>query len=108
MKILLDECVTRKIKSHLNKHKVFTVFEMGWSGLKNGTLIGNAINESFDILLTIDKNISYQQNMKNYNIAIVILDVENSKIEYIIELLSDFKNNINSYQKQYSYLIKSK
>jgi hypothetical protein len=108
MKILSDECVTRKIKSHLDEYDVCTVFEMGWSGFKNGNLIGSAISISFDILLTIDKNIFYQQNMSNYNIAIVILDVESSKIEYIIELLSEFKRNILTYHKQHCYLIKSK
>lgn len=64
MKILLDECVTKKLKRSFTEHKVFTVRELGWSGLKNGSLMKEAIANNFDILLTIDKNIGYQQNLK--------------------------------------------
>lgn len=58
MKILLDECVTKKLKRHLTEFEVKTVVEMNWSGLKNGNLLNEAIKEKFDILLTIDKNIA--------------------------------------------------
>jgi hypothetical protein len=54
MKILLDECVTRKLRQHLTEFEVKTVVEMGWSGLKNGSLLTAAIEDEFDILLTID------------------------------------------------------
>jgi hypothetical protein len=65
MKILLDECVTKKLKQHLTEFEVKTVVEMDWSGLKNGHLLSAAVEEKLDILLTIDKNITYQQNMSN-------------------------------------------
>jgi MinD superfamily P-loop ATPase len=81
MKILLDECVTRKLIQHLTEFEVKTVVEMNWSGLKNGHLLSAAIEEKFDILLTIDKNITFQQNMSNYEIAVVVLDVKKSKLE---------------------------
>jgi len=57
MKILLDECVTRKLKRHLIEFEVRTVVEMNWSGLKNGNLLSAAVMDEFDILLTIDKNL---------------------------------------------------
>lgn len=60
MKILLDECLTIRLKSNLTEYLISTVFEMGWSGLKNGNLMKVAIENSFDIFLTIDKNIEYQ------------------------------------------------
>ncbi len=65
MKILLDECVTKKFKSYLTEFDVKTVVEMNWSGLKNGNLMKVAVEEKFDGLLTIDKNLSYQQNIKS-------------------------------------------
>jgi hypothetical protein len=83
MKILLDECITRKLKRHSTEFEVRTVVEMSWSGLKNGRLLSAAVEEKFDILLTIDKNLEHQQNINNYEIAVVVLDVEKSKIEFI-------------------------
>ena len=99
MKILLDECVTKKLKPHLTEFEVKTVVEMKWSGLKNGRLLSGAINEKFDILLTIDKNIEHQQNLSNYEIAVVVLDVEKSKIEFLLELLPKFKESVDKYEK---------
>ena len=105
MKILLDECVTRKLKPHLTEFEVKTVVEMNWSGLKNGRLLSEAIEEKFDILLTIDKNLEHQQNMDNYEITVVVLDVEKSKIEFLLELLPQFKEQIDEYKKGNVYLI---
>ena len=64
MKILLDECVTKKLKRHLPEFEVKTVVEMNWSGLKNGSLMKVAVEENFDVLLTIDNNLEFQQNVK--------------------------------------------
>lgn len=99
MKILLDECVTRKLKRHLAGHDVATVVEMGWSGLKNGRLLTVAAEHDFDILLTIDKNIAYQQNVENYNIAIVVMDTPMSKIDALIEFLPDFVERMPKFEK---------
>lgn len=105
MKILLDECVTKKLKQHLTEFEVKTVVEMNWSGLKNGRLMGVAIAEKFDVLLTIDKNIEHQQNMGKYEIAVVVLDVEKSKIEFLLELLPKFKEQVGEYEKGKVYSI---
>jgi predicted nuclease of predicted toxin-antitoxin system len=105
MKILLDECVTKKLKQHLTEFEVETVVEMNWSGLKNGNLMKVATEENFDILLTIDKNLRFQQNLKNYNISVVVLDVEKSKIEFLVELLPKFIAKIGEFEKGKAYLI---
>jgi len=57
MKILLDECVTKRLKPYLPGHEVLTVTEKRWNGLKNGQLLEKAVEDNFDLLLTIDKNI---------------------------------------------------
>jgi predicted nuclease of predicted toxin-antitoxin system len=80
MKILLDECVTGKLKDFLKEHTVFTIGQMDWKGLNNGMLIKRAEQANFDILLTIDKNICYQQKTSKYKIAIVVLNAGNSNI----------------------------
>lgn len=61
MKILLDECVTKRLKPHLQEFEVFTVSEMKWNGIKNGKLITLCIEKGFDVLLTIDKNLVVSQ-----------------------------------------------
>ena len=55
MKILLDECVTKQLKKYLAAFEVFTVRELGLGGIKNGKLMTYCVENSFDILLTIDK-----------------------------------------------------
>lgn len=75
MKVLLDECVNRKLKSRLTGIEVYTVAEMSWRGLYNGNLMRVAIDAKFDVLLTVDKNLEYQQNLGNYDIIVVVFDV---------------------------------
>ncbi len=98
MRILLDECVTRKLKRHLPGFDVCTVVEMGWSGLKNGRLLMAAVSEKFDLLLTIDKNIGYQQNIHAFNIAIVVFDTMHSKIEFLLKFLPAFLTQIADFK----------
>ena len=64
MRVLLDECVPRKLKAELADHEVITVTENGWSGFKNGALLAIAALE-FDIFLTVDQNLTFQQNLKS-------------------------------------------
>ncbi len=106
MKILLDECMTKKVKAHLLEFEVHTLNDMGWSGLKNGTLLKVAVEQAFDILLTVDKNLPYQQNMLQHNITVVVLDVKRSKISQLLEVLPLFKEQVFSFQKAQVYRIK--
>lgn len=67
MKILLDENLPIKLKrSFGNSHEVFSVREMGWSGKKNGELLGLLIGANFEVLDTMDKNLSSEQNLNKY------------------------------------------
>ncbi len=105
MKLLLDECLPRRIKNHLKEFDVFTVGEKGWSSLKNVNLLKAAIADNFDILLTVNKKLKYEQNIKLFDIAIVVFDVIRNKEEDIIPLLSNFKSQINKFEKRKIYLI---
>ena len=105
MRILLDECVTKKLKRHLTEFEIATVVEMNWSRLKNGSLLSAAVADKFDVLLTIDKNIEFQQNMGNYKIAVVVFDVEKSKIDFLSELLPQFKERADEFEKGKVFLI---
>ncbi len=73
MKVLLDECVPRQMKQFLTNHTAITVQEMGWSGINNGRLLALAEENSFDVFVTADKNISYQQSIKGRGLGLVEL-----------------------------------
>lgn len=60
MRLLLDECIPKRLKRELLGHEVRTVQDMGWSGIKNGALLRLA-DGRFDALLTVDQGIEYQQ-----------------------------------------------
>ena len=72
MKILLDECVDRRLARELAGHEVKTVPQMGWAGIKNGELLTLAEKE-FDAFVTVDRNLSFQLNLPRYDIAIIVL-----------------------------------
>jgi predicted nuclease of predicted toxin-antitoxin system len=71
MKILIDESLPRYLKRALHEHDASTVQEMSWSGIKNGVLLARA-EEQFDVFLTADKNLRYQQNLKERALAIIV------------------------------------
>ena len=105
MKILLDECVTKHLKPHLPDHEVYTVREMGWGGIKNGRLMALCVENGFDVLLTIDKNLQYQQNLERYPLMIVVLNSANSKVEELVLFLPAFEIQLPNFQKNKAYII---
>jgi predicted nuclease of predicted toxin-antitoxin system len=72
MRLLLDECVPRRLRRDFVDHTVSTVEEAGFKGLKNGQLLSAAAG-NFDVLVTVDKNIPFQQNLRTLDISILIL-----------------------------------
>jgi hypothetical protein len=64
MRILIDECVPRRLRREPPTHDVRTVAEMGWSGKKNGELLRLMNDNGFEVLLTVDQNLRHQQNLK--------------------------------------------
>ena len=72
MKILLDESVPRLLKLRLPQLNISTVQEMGWTGVQNGELLRRA-EELFDVLITADQNLRYQQNLSGHKLAILVL-----------------------------------
>lgn len=78
MKLLLDENLPKKLKLDFPGHDVLTVREMGWNGLGDVALMIEASRAGFQILLTFDKNIRYQQNFSRSSIAVFILSAPNN------------------------------
>ena len=72
--ILLDNNAPKRLRSELPGHTVETAFERGWAAITNGDLIAAAEAAGFDILITADKNLEYQQNIASRRLAIIVLD----------------------------------
>jgi hypothetical protein len=74
MLVLFDQGTPAPLRKHLKGHVVKLAYQQGWATLRNGELLEVAEKAGFNVLLTTDKNLAYQQNLKNRAIAIVVLD----------------------------------
>jgi hypothetical protein len=95
MKVLLDECVPRKLRRELAEQEVFTVTERGWSGIKNGKLLALAEVE-FDVFLTVDQNLKYQQNLKAFNIGVILLVARNNRLKTLLPLMPEMRETLEN------------
>ena len=77
MRVLLDENVPHKLRAHLAQHETVTVAYLGWGGLKNGELLKAAEEAAFDVFVTGDRVLQYQQNITGRKIAIISLSANN-------------------------------
>ena len=89
MKVLLDENLPRRLKRDFPLHDVYTVREKGWNGFSNGRLLGMMLDDSFDVLLTFDKNLRYQQNFSNYPISVIVLTAFSNQYIHLEPLVQE-------------------
>jgi predicted nuclease of predicted toxin-antitoxin system len=93
MKILLDESLPRKLKNDFGtEHEIWTVRDKGWLSKKNGELLRLMINDGFELFVTADQNLQYQQRVENLQIRIAVLrgkDNTRSTLQKLIPLLFD-------------------
>ncbi len=73
MKILFDQGTPVPLRKFLNDHQVDTAFERGWQALENGNLLAAAEESNYQILITTDQNLRYQQNLTGRKISIIVL-----------------------------------
>jgi hypothetical protein len=79
VKIILDECVDWRLARDIGGHDVKTAHEMGWAAIENGELLTLASGE-FDVFVTVDRNLSFQQNLDLFSIAVVVLQAKTSRL----------------------------
>ena len=87
MRLLLDECVLKRLKRELRGHDARTVQDMGWAGITNGALLKLA-NGQFDPLLTVDQGIEHQQNLSGLSISVVVMLAPSNDVDDLIPLLA--------------------
>lgn len=81
MRLLIDECVDERLRHEFLNHDCQTARFAGFAGLTNGNLLLAAEAAGFDVIITVDQNIPYQQNLQNRRVAIVILRAPTSRLE---------------------------
>jgi len=79
VRILLDECIDRRLAQDIVGHEVKTVPQMGWAAMKNGELLTLA-EKQFEVFVTVDRNLSFQQHLPRYNIAVIVLRARSNRL----------------------------
>jgi hypothetical protein len=87
MRVLLDEQLPRHLSCELTGHDVRTVQQQGWAGLKNGELLRRAAVEGFEVFLTADQNLEYQQNLARSPLGVVVLVAASNALEDLLPLI---------------------
>ncbi len=94
MKILLDECVDRRLAGDLIEHTVTTVPRQGWAGIKNGDLLALAEKE-FDVFVTVDRKISTEQDLATLAFAVVLVRARTNRLDDMRSLIPQLLNAID-------------
>ena len=94
MRILLDEDLPRRLGALLIGHETSTVQRSGWSGIKNGRLLAMAATR-FDVFLTMDGGLAFQQNLKTLPVAVLIVEALSNRIEHLEPLMPEVLKELN-------------
>ena len=86
MRVLLDACVPKNLRRSLPGHEVQTAPEMGWGDLDNGDLL-NAMEGLFDALVTVDKRLPKQQQLKGRSLGVVVLRARSNRLADLLPLV---------------------
>ncbi len=92
---MLDECIDWRLSRDLVGHEVKSARQMGWSSIKNGELLALAADK-FDAFLTVDRNLSFQQNVVAFDIAIIVLRAKTNRLGELKSLLPSLLNALAS------------
>jgi predicted nuclease of predicted toxin-antitoxin system len=93
MRVILDECLPRRLVRDLHDHAVTTVPRQGWASRKNGELLA-LIQPEFDVFITMDKSMENQQNLAGITTCIVVLHALNSRYESIAPLIPHMREAV--------------
>jgi predicted nuclease of predicted toxin-antitoxin system len=80
VKILLDECIDRRLAKDIEGHENTTVPQMGWATIKKGELLALA-DKDFEVFVTVDRNLSFQQHFPRYTIAVIVLCARSNRLQ---------------------------
>ena|ERR671919_1559358 len=81
MRVLLDEQLPRHLAREMGVHDVSTFQQRGWAGLKNGELLRVAADAGFEVLVTADRNLQFQQNLSQSRLGVILLVASSNALE---------------------------
>lgn len=94
MRVILDECLPRRLLRDFSNHLVTTVPRQGWAGVTNGALL-KQVQDEFDVFVTMDSNIVHQQNLDGLKTCLVVLHAVNSRYETLQPMLLQIQDAIS-------------
>jgi hypothetical protein len=97
VKVLLDECVDWRLARDLIGHDVKSARDMGWTAITNGALLALA-SPHFDVFVTVDRNLSFQQNLGSFAVAVVVIRAASNRLVDLRGLLPDLLVAIDAAQ----------
>lgn len=97
MKLLLDENIPKRLKKDFNEHEVYTVSDLNWNGKTNGEFLKLFIEHHFDVFITFDRNLQYQQNLKKYPISVFVLNANDNTYPTLSVLIPKIKTLLTQY-----------
>lgn len=95
MRVFLDECVDRRLAREILGHEVRTARDEGWTGIANGRLLV-LVSQSFDVFVTVDRNLSFQQNLPAFSIAVIVLRATSNRLAEVRVLIPELSKAIES------------
>ena len=98
MKIFVDECIDWRLARDIVRHEVKTTRDMGWTTLKNGELLALA-SKQFEVFITVDRNLSFQQNLPAFEIAVVILRSRSNRLDDLQQLVPELLSSLGKAQR---------
>ncbi len=95
MKVFLDECIDWRLARDITGHDVATARQMGWTSIRNGELLALA-SQQFDVFVTVDRNLSFQQNLDALTIAVIVLHAPSNRLADLKALVPELMRAIGS------------
>jgi hypothetical protein len=93
MRLLLDECVPQRLSQQLQEFEVSHVGSEGWAGRRNGDLLRAMRIAGFDVLVTVDRTLVYQQNVASAGIAVIVLHAHGNRVRDLLPLLPELRES---------------
>lgn len=95
MRIFLDECIDWRLSRDIVGHEVRTARQMGWTAIKNGELLA-LVADAFDVFLTVDRNLAFQQNVAAVPVAVIVLRAKSNRLADLRLLIPDLVRTLGS------------
>ena len=98
MRVLIDECVPRKLKGLLAPHQCETAPDAGFAGKKNGELLRLAEHAGFEVFVTVDHGIEFEQNLSKHKLAVLLIRPKSSRLEDVVPYVPRIVEALKSVQ----------